>query len=176
MLPNGETLAPGAATNVGGVDISLAPSASVVVVGGSRTVGLAPASEVTGVIVLPDGETLRPGVGTEIGGVEVSLAEGGTRVVVGGSTVVVTATGTGVGEAVWSAVSVRGSATGKAYKTESGGEGGATETGGGDGAVETGGGGAAAPSPSSGGAEGRISGREMVGVGVVGVVQVLLWV
>lgn len=175
MLPNGETLAPGVATNVGGVDISLAPSASVVVVGGSRTVELAPASEVTGGVVLPDGETLRPGVGTRIGGVEVSLAQGGTRVVVGGSTVAVTATGTGVGEAVWSAVSARGSVTGKASKTESGGEGGATETGGGDGAAETGGG-AAAPSPSSGGAEGRIDGRGMVGVGFVGFVQVLLWV
>ncbi|KAF2814038.1 uncharacterized protein BDZ99DRAFT_473163 [Mytilinidion resinicola] len=110
VLPGGATLSPGIVTTINGVGISLAPSETAVVVGGSTiilpvsaaasfpsvfaiqvgssVITAAFASASGGGVVLPGGATLSPGAVTTINGVGVSLAPSETAVVVGGSTVV----------------------------------------------------------------------------------------
>ena len=98
-----QTLVPGApAITVSGVEVSLAPSASNVVVDGttvafSAATGVAPvitigsqlftATPVSGSAYVVGSQTLRPGASAiTVGGVEVSLAPSASNVVVGGTT------------------------------------------------------------------------------------------
>ncbi|KAJ4302664.1 hypothetical protein N0V90_001553 [Kalmusia sp. IMI 367209] len=103
VLPNGETLRPGSATTVNGIPVSILPTESAIIVGGTETVPLGPSP--TDFIVLPNGETLTPGVLTTIAGVPVSLSLGATQIVANGSTFAISTTAPGeVGSYIWSGI------------------------------------------------------------------------
>ncbi|KAL9091092.1 MAG: hypothetical protein Q9165_005019 [Trypethelium subeluteriae] len=109
ILPNGVTLSPGSVATYNGQSVSLAPSGSALVVGGStvplaapaptgaasagtvsiggQTVAYSKAPSGSG-IVLGNGETIQPGAAPQtINGVPVSLASGGSALAVGSTTI-----------------------------------------------------------------------------------------
>ncbi|KAF1976708.1 hypothetical protein BU23DRAFT_528462 [Bimuria novae-zelandiae CBS 107.79] len=95
VLPNGETLQPGSATTVGGVEVSLAPSESFIAIGNQGTIpiGSTPTALPNGFsilpsgsgVVLPNGQTLEPGAATIINGIPVSLSPSESFIAVEGS-------------------------------------------------------------------------------------------
>jgi hypothetical protein len=100
VLPNGDTLSPGAVTVVSGVTVSLSPFETEAVIG-DTTVPLATTS--TNAVVLPGGQTLTPGVLTTIRGVTVLLASSPTAIIIDGNTVMLTASASsGIGSYIWS--------------------------------------------------------------------------
>ncbi|KAF2500081.1 hypothetical protein BU16DRAFT_556569 [Lophium mytilinum] len=107
VLPGGATLSPGAVTTINGVGVSLAPSETAVVIGGSTVILPVPAAASTvsvvtiqlgsflitaafasasvGGIVFPGGETFLPGSTTVVNGDTIVLAPSGTALVIDGT-------------------------------------------------------------------------------------------
>lgn len=131
ILPDGHTLLPGSATEVNGVTLSLAPSATELIIGtstakltgggptstratvaaiGSATMPIQYVTGTAGGVIFPNGATLLPGSATEVNGVTVSLPPSVTELVIGSSTVQLTG-GTpasishhGAGDYIWSGI------------------------------------------------------------------------
>jgi hypothetical protein len=99
LLPNGQTLTPGAATTINGIPMSLSPSLTAVLIGGS-TIPLNALP--TGPFTLPNGQTLTPGVLTTVNGVPFSLASSGSTVFVNGTALTTTSGSVDIGGYIWS--------------------------------------------------------------------------